>query len=299
MEIAMTALHLGFIGIGRMGAPMAGRLLDAGFALTVFDISEAAAAPLVARGATRAASVADVAAAAEVILMSLPTPDVVGRLADEIAAVDGKTRLVVDLSTTGPRGAIKLAETLRSRNIGALDSPVSGGVAGARKGTLALMVSGPRGSFDELTPVLGNLGKLFFVGEKPGMAQTMKVINNMVSVTALAISSEAMVLGAKVGIDANVMIDILNAGSGRNSATVDKIPNFVLPRTFDFGFAVGLSCKDIRLCLEEAEARGVPMVVGSAVREMLSITRSRFGEDADLTMLTRTIEEWAGAEVKG
>jgi 3-hydroxyisobutyrate dehydrogenase-like beta-hydroxyacid dehydrogenase len=95
------------------------------------------------------------------------------------------------------------------------------------------------------------------------------------------------------------MVDVLNAGSGRNSATVDKIPNFVLPRTFNFGFAVGLSCKDIRLCLEEAERRGVPMVVGAAVREMLTMTRTRFGEDADLTMLSKTIEELGGAELKG
>jgi len=295
----MTTLHIGFVGIGRMGAPMAGRLLDAGHVLTIFDTSEAAVAPLVARGAKRAASVADVAAVAEVILLSLPKPEVVTRVSEEIVAVDGKTRLVVDLSTTGPSGAIKLAETLRSRNITALDSPVSGGVAGARKGTLALMVSGSRGSFDELQPVLQNLGKLFYVGETPGMAQTMKVINNIVSVTALAISSEAMVLGAKAGIDARVMVDVLNAGSGRNSATVDKIPNFVLPRTFDFGFAVGLSCKDIRLCLEEAERRGVPMVVGSAVRELLTITRARFGDDADMTMLSRTVEEWGGVELKG
>jgi 3-hydroxyisobutyrate dehydrogenase-like beta-hydroxyacid dehydrogenase len=295
----MTALHLGFIGVGRMGAAMAGRLLDAGHTLTIFDTSEAALAPLVARGAKRASSAADVATAAEVILLSLPKPEVVAKVADEIAAVDGKTRLVIDLSTTGPQGAAKLAETLRSRNIVSLDAPVSGGPAGARKGTLALMVSGPRGAFDEMKPVLERFGKLFFVGEKAGLAQIMKVINNMLSVTALAISSEAMVLGAKAGIDANVMVDVLNAGSGRNSATVDKIPNFVLPRTFDFGFAVGLSCKDIRLCLEEAERRGVPMVVGSAVREMLTITRARFGEDADLTSIARTVEEWGGAQLKG
>jgi 3-hydroxyisobutyrate dehydrogenase-like beta-hydroxyacid dehydrogenase len=295
----MAALHLGFIGIGRMGAPMAGRLLDAGHTLTIYDTVDAAVAPLVARGAKRASSAADVAAAAEVILLSLPKPEVVAKVAEEITAVDGKARLVIDLSTTGPGGAIKLAETLRSRNIMALDAPVSGGVAGAAKGTLALMVSGPRGSFNEMEPVLKNLGKVFFVGENAGMAQTMKCINNMLSVTALAISSEAMTLGAKVGIDPKVMVDVLNAGSGRNSATVDKIPNFVLPRTFNFGFAVGLSCKDIRLCLEEAERRGVPMVVGAAVREMLTMTRTRFGEDADLTMLSKTIEELGGAELKG
>lgn len=217
--------HLGFIGVGRMGSPMAARLLDAGYTLTIFDPSEHA----VARGAMRAASAAEVASVAEIILMSLPTPEIVCGVAEGIVSVEGKARMVVDLSTTGPRGAVALAEILRRRNIVAMDSPVSGGVAGARKGTLAMMVSGRRGGFDELKPILQNLGKLFFVGEEPGMAQTMKVINNMVSVSALAISSEAMVLGAKAGLDANVMIDVLNAGSGRNSATVDKIPKFVLP----------------------------------------------------------------------
>ncbi len=295
----MAALHLGFIGIGRMGAPMAGRLLDAGHTLTIYDTVDAVVAPLVARGAKRANSAADVAVAAEVILLSLPKPEVVAKVAEDITAVDGKARLVIDLSTTGPHGAIKLAETLRSRNIMALDAPVSGGVSGATKGTLALMVSGPRGSFNEMEPVLKNLGKVFFVGEDAGMAQTMKCINNMISVTALAISSEAMTLGAKAGIDPKVMVDVLNAGNGRNSATLDKIPNYVLPRTFNFGFAIGLSCKDIRLCLEEAERRGVPMVVGSAVREMLTMTRTRFGDDADLTMLSKTIEELGGAELKG
>ena len=131
------------------------------------------------------------------------------------------------------------------------------------------------------------------------MAQTMKLINNLISVTALAITSETMVLGAKAGLDADTMVDVLNAGSGRTSASVDKIPNFVLPRSFDFGFALGLSAKDIGLCLDECEAQGVPMIVGSAVRQLLNAAKAQFGADADMTTLIRLVEGRAGAEVRG
>lgn len=297
----MNDKTIGFVGTGRMGGPMAGRLLDAGYDLVVFDPSAAALAPLVERGARQAASPAEVGAAARIVFVSLPTPDVVKAVAlgpDGLAS-GGAMRVFVDLSTTGPRAEADVARALKEKGVDTVDCPVSGGVAGARKGTLAMMAAGRTEVFETVKPMLLNLGKVFHVGQEPGMAQTMKVINNMASVAALAISSEVMVMGAKAGLDADVMIDVLNAGSGRNSATTDKIPNFVLPRTFDFGFAVGLSSKDIRLCLDEAEALGVPMIVGSAVRQLLTITREKFGADADMTNMVRTVEEWAGAEVRG
>ncbi len=296
----MTGAALGFVGVGRMGAPMAGRLLDAGHRLTIFDTNDAAVAPLVAKGATRAASPQAVASQVDTVLMSLPTPEVVHAVAlgSDGLVHGGKARVVIDLSTTGPRGAVTLAGGLAEKNIVTVDAPVSGGVAGAQKGSLALMVSCPRAVFDDVNPILGRLGKTFFVGEKPGMGQAMKVINNLISVTALAISSEAMALGAKIGLDAKTMVEVINAGSGRNSATGDKIPNFVLPRTFNFGFAIGLSFKDTKLCLDEGEALGVPMMVGNAVRQLVTITKSRYGADADMTTITKCIEEWAGVELK-
>ena len=297
----MAPVNLGFIGVGRMGAPMAKRLIDAGHKLTVFDISAAARDELSAYGAEAVDSPAAVASRTETVLMSLPTPDVVHTVAfrDDGLTSGDKLRVVVDLSTTGPRGAAELAEGLAEKGIRAVDCPVSGGVAGARKGTLALMAACERAQFEELESILKNLGKPFFVGEKPGMAQMMKVINNLMSVTALAISSEALTLGVKAGLDPDVMIDVINAGSGRNSATADKIPNFVLPRTFDFGFALALSAKDLKLCLDEGNALGVPMIVGSAVRQLLTITRAKFGAEADLTTLIKPVEEWAGVEVTG
>lgn len=151
----------------------------------------------------------------------------------------------------------------------------------------------------QIEPLLKNFGRLFLVGEKAGMAQTMKLVNNLMAATALAVTSEAMVLGAKAGLDAKTMIEVLNASSGRNSATEDKFPRAVLPRTFDFGFATALSRKDVALCLAEADALGVPMIIGSATRQVLGITEAMFGGDSDFTSMVKVFEAWSGAEVRG
>jgi 3-hydroxyisobutyrate dehydrogenase-like beta-hydroxyacid dehydrogenase len=293
---------LGFVGVGRMGGPMANRLLDAGYRLCVYDVSDEATGPLVARGAELAASPAEVASIADTVFMSLPTPDVVREVAlgGNGGLINGsKVRTVIDLSTTGPGVATEVAGKLAERNIAWVDSPVSGGVTGAKAGTLAVMVSCPKPAYQKLEPVLKVFGKLFHAGEKPGLAQTAKLANNLLAATAMVATSEVMAMGVKAGLDAKVLIDIINASSGRNSASQDKFPRAILPRTFDFGFATGLSYKDVRLCVEEAEAMGVPMVVGGAVREMLAVTRARFGAGSDFTYIAKVLEEWAGVEIKG
>jgi 3-hydroxyisobutyrate dehydrogenase-like beta-hydroxyacid dehydrogenase len=293
---------LGFVGVGRMGGPMASRLLDAGYRLCVYDVSDEATGPLVARGAELAASPAEVASMADTVFMSLPTPDVVREVAlgGNGGLINGsKLRTVIDLSTTGPGVATEVAGKLAERNIAWVDSPVSGGVTGAKAGTLAVMVSCPKPAYQKLEPVLKVFGKLFHAGEKPGLAQTAKLANNLLAATAMVATSEVMAMGVKAGLDAKVLIDIINASSGRNSASQDKFPRAILPRTFDFGFATGLSYKDVRLCVEEAEAMGVPMVVGGAVREMLAVTRARFGAGSDFTFIAKVLEEWAGVEIKG
>ncbi len=297
----MAGSHLGFIGVGRMGGLMAGRLLDAGHSLTVFDTSAAAVAALTARGAKAAASPAAVGDAAEIVFASLPTPPIVQKATlGEGGLIHGsKVKTFIDVSTTGPRVASAVAKGLAEKNITAVDCPVSGGLAGARNGTLAVMVSCPRPVYDGLEPILKNFGKLFFIGEQPGMAQTMKLANNLLAACALAISSEAMVMGAKAGLDAKTMIDVINVSSGRNSATQDKFPRAILPRTFDFGFATGLSYKDVCLCLDEAEALGVPMIVGSAVRQLLAVTNALYGPDSDFTSICKSVEQWAKVEVRG
>ena len=297
----MTDKLLGFIGVGRMGMHMAGRLLEAGYQLVIYDTNETAMARLEQRGAKRAKSAADVASSVETVLVSLPTPDIVKLVAlSEAGVIAGsKVKTFIDLSTTGPRVAVEVAEALARKGIVAVDAPVSGGPSGAEKGTLAVMVACPRALADRLRPALGVIGKFFWIGEKPGMGQTMKLVNNMLSASAIAISSEALVMGAKAGLDADTMIAVINSGSGRNTATEDKFPRCVLPRRFDFGFATELLFKDVRLCLEVGESLGVPMMVGQAVKQLLALTKASQGAGTDITQIVCTVEKWAGVEVKG
>lgn len=289
---------LGFVGIGNMGAHMAARLIDAGHPVVVFDRNDAAMAELAGRGAGVATSAAEVAALASTVFVSLPTPEIVqGVIVGEIAG--GKAvKNVVDLSTTGPRVAGLCAAALQDRGITYVDAPVSGGKAGARDGKLAVMVACPKPVFAEVQPILELLGKVFFVGETAGQAQIVKLGNNLIGAAVIALTSEALAMGVKAGVDPQVMIDIINVSSGRSSATQDKFPQSVLPRTFDYGFATGLSYKDVRLCIDEAEGLGVPMIVGGAVRQFLAVTNARFGPESDFTSMARVVEEWAGVEIK-
>lgn len=295
----MSKTTIGFVGLGRMGGPMSRRLIDAGSTLCVYDSSAEAVEPVQAAGAAVGTSPEDVGNKADIIFVSLPTPDIVERVVLEGIARGSRRKIIVDLSTSGPGMAGRVSRALAERGIDWIDAPVSGGIAGAKGGTLAVMASGPRAAFDQVESKLKVFGKVFFVGEKAGLAQVAKLGNNLLAAAAMVISSEALAMGAKAGLDPKIMLDIINAGSGRNSATQDKFPRSVLPRTFDFGFATGLSYKDVRLCVDEAEALGVPMVVGAAVREILAITNSKYGPTSDFTSIARVIEDWAGVEIKG
>jgi 3-hydroxyisobutyrate dehydrogenase-like beta-hydroxyacid dehydrogenase len=293
----MNKETMGFVGLGSMGSAMAPLLVAAGHDVLAFDTSSQALDAFEVAGGRRAASVEEVAAGADIVLASLPTPQVVYDVA--VALASGRPRIVIDLSTTGPRMSASVGALLAEQGIVLVDAPVSGGRGGALAGKLSLMVACPSIIWEEVRPLLGIFGKAFHVGEVPGQAQTMKLVNNTLSVTALAATCEGMAMGVKAGLDPQVMLDVLNASSGRNSATADKMPRAVLPRTFDFGFATQLSLKDMRLCLDEAEAMGVPMMMGSAARTMLNITQARFGGTADFTTMARVVEEWAGVQING
>jgi 3-hydroxyisobutyrate dehydrogenase-like beta-hydroxyacid dehydrogenase len=294
----MNSQLIGFVGVGRMGGHMASRLLDAGFALCIFDTNQDVIKPLAERGAAVGSSAQEVASKARIVLMSLPTPQIVQSVALGSVANGTAVKIVVDLSTSGPGVANTISKGLAEKGILTFDSPVSGGMKGAQEGTLAVMVSGPKSSFAEIEPILKNFGKLFFVGEKPGLAQTAKLANNLLAAAAIVVSSEAMAMGVKAGLDPKILLDIINAGSGRNSATQDKFPRSILPGTFDFGFATGLSYKDVRLCVDEAEALGVPMIVGAAVRQMLAVTQAKYGATSDFTCIAKVLEEWSGVEIR-
>jgi 3-hydroxyisobutyrate dehydrogenase-like beta-hydroxyacid dehydrogenase len=294
-------MDIGFIGLGNMGQPMARRLIEAGHKIIVYDTRNDAVAPLVALGAQLASSPADIADRVETVMASLPSLQISEKVAlGEGGVIHGKRiKRLVDLSTTGSRAAAKIFAALAKKNIVQVDSPVSGGVGGAKKGTLAVMVSGPQADVDVVKDALSVFGRVFVIGDKPGMAQTMKLANNFLSATAMAATSEAVAMGVKAGLDAQVMIDVINAGSGRTTASDGKFPQAILPRTFNYGFATGLMLKDVRLCAEEAKGLGVPDKVINVILDQWEATNAEFGAESDLTVIAQMFERRAGVTVGG
>jgi len=294
-------MDIGFIGLGKMGFPMARRLIEAGHHLIVFDTRKEAVEQFVARGAEAGTSPKNVADRVETVMASLPSLQASLDVATGASGViEGRrVRRFVDLSTVGSQMAVRIHDLLKRRDIVQIDSPVSGGVAGAEKGTLAVMVSGPRGEFEAIKPALEVIGKVFFIGEKPGAGQTMKLANNFLSATAMVATSEAVVMGVKSGLDPKVMIDVINAGSGLNTASRDKFPRSVLPRSFDFGFATGLMVKDVRLCLDEMKSLGLSMEVAEAVGRLWEVVIRNEGAESDFTAAIKPIEKAAGVVVGG
>jgi 3-hydroxyisobutyrate dehydrogenase-like beta-hydroxyacid dehydrogenase len=293
--MSTIGLSIGFLGLGRMGAPMAANLLPHVERLLVHDISPDAVAALVEKGAEAAGSAAALGERCEIVFMSLPTPPVVRQAAAEILA-GGRLRILCDLSTSGPKLAQELHEMAAAKSVASFDAPVSGGIRGAEQATLAIMAGGPEALWDEVEPLVQRLGRPFYMGETPGAGQVTKLANNLLSLAAIATTAEAMTLGIKAGLDPVRMIEVLNAGTGANSATRDKWPRAVLPRTFDFGFSAQLSLKDTRLALEEAQAMGVPLPTAERLAELLDRTLAVYGDDADFTAMAKIVEQDAGLD---
>lgn len=294
LETVMQNKTIGFIGVGVMGNPIATHLIKQGNDVIVFDRSAEAVNAMVAVGARAGASTQDVCQQAEIVFTSLPTPAVFTQvMLGEDGILSGKTvRIVVDLSTVGSRATKHAAAGLLEAGVKLVDAPVSGGAAGAKAGTLALMVAGPDDAVAEVEPLLKAFGKLFRVGREAGQAQLLKLLNNMLSSTAFAITSEAFVAGVKGGLDPEVMLAAINAGSGQSAASRDKFVKQVLPRSFDFGFPIASVCKDIGLAVDECQALGVPMWVGNQVRQLWDFAGRQEGMQRDMTELVRIVENW-------
>ena len=289
---------VGFLGLGRMGGPMASRLARECEKLLVHDISADAVAALEREGAAAAGSAAALGENCDIVFTSLPTPAIVRQaVVGEGGIVSrGKPRIFCDLSTSGPRLAQELSEALSPLGVASFDAPVSGGIAGAKAGTISIMVGGPQARFAELEPLLRAIGKPFYMGETPGAGQTMKLVNNLLGAVAIAVTAEGMAFGIKAGLDPARMIEVLNQSTGINSATRDKWPRSVLPRSFDFGFAAALSLKDTKLLIDEAAAAQVPLPLGKIVQDYLERTLDREGPDADFTAIAKVAEEAAGLD---
>jgi len=292
-------MKLGLIGLGNMGHHFGNRFLAAGHELVIFDNNPQALARLQQKGARVAASAQAMADEVEYVLLCLPLPSVVQSVVEGPAGVmQGKVvKIIVDLSTTGPSVTETTAQHAASKNIQWVGAPVSGGTTGAEKGTLTLMASGVSSAFEQVKPLLAVLGtNIFYLGEQPGLGQTMKIINNTLCAVNIVASCETLVFGAKAGLDAQTMLDVINVSSGRSFVTQEKIPQCILTREFPTRFTTDLLHKDIKLCVEEAEKLGVPMTVSPAARQFLSFAITQGDGPKDYANIIKHIEGWAGAE---
>jgi len=291
--------HVGFLGLGQMGAPMAERLLGPEVQLHVFDPRPEAMAPFVARGAKAQASPKEVADAASIVLACLPD----GKVSEQAAlgpegVIHGSAiRIHAEMSTIGRPTVERIAEGLAARGIAMVDTPVTGGPPGARAGTLALMIAGAPEAVATLRPVLERIGRrLFVLGERPGQGQAMKLVNNQLLAANMVSAFEALALGAKAGLDPDTMVEVVNAGTGRSFVSSDIMPA-VLSRRFGFGAAIAVVDKDVSLGLEEAQALGVPMWGIEQAARVWHFAASHGMAVDDISELARLMECWAGVEI--
>ncbi|MGF6872991.1 NAD-binding protein [Paraburkholderia sp. MM5477-R1] len=292
---------IGFIGLGAMGAPMARHLARQGYKLFVNDFNRAAVDSVVACGAQAMASARDVADQCSIVLLCLPSlPAIRDVIFGEAGVAEGSAvRVVVDFSTTGANFAREVAEALSARDIALLDSPITGNVTTAGNGTLGIMCSGPRAAYDCVAAVMATLASatVLYLGEESGKAQTLKLLNNLLSATGMASTCEAFILGVKGGLAPRRMLEIINSGDASTSASRNKFGRSVLPRRFDFGARMAITAKDISLSVEDAQARGVPMWVAQAAQQIWKFASTQGGYDRDGTSLITYLEPWAGIEV--
>ncbi len=258
-------MTVGFIGLGKMGGPMATNVASATPGLVCFDV--AGTDDRLPVGAVAASSVADVAGRCTTILISVPDGSATRAVAEAILAADQSVvTTLIDLSTIGPQAAVEAAALLGPAGVTYCDGPVSGGAAGARAATISLMFAGPSAVLAAERALLESFtGNLFHVGDRAGQGQAMKLANNYLSATALAATSEAVAFGMAHGLDMGTIIDVLNVSTGRNSATVDKFPNRVLTGSYDAGFSTAHMTKDVGLFVDGAASAGTADVVATAV----------------------------------
>ncbi len=288
-------MRIGYIGLGAMGRPMAVNITEAGHDVVVFDLNENQTKILAQRGASVAGSPKEVADEADYVLTCLPSiaaAEAVALGKDGVIA-GSRAKAFVNMGTTGSAFARSTAEAMNAAGKAYLDAPISGGPPGAEAGTLGVMCSGDRSTFEALkdNALEAISAKLVYLGEKPGAAQVMKLVNNIIFFGNVAVAMEALTLGAKAGLSAEQMLEVINASSGRNTATEWLIPNHVLNRAFDFGGANYIIAKDLDLWRQEVEAFETPMQLGVNMRTLYLQSMWKEGMDADITTLLKTLEE--------
>jgi 3-hydroxyisobutyrate dehydrogenase len=293
----MTAKpRIGFVGLGNMGAPMAENLLKAGFELAIADADPGRLAGF-AKRAAQPASLAELGRASELVITMLPDGKIVRKVLcgtagsnDGILAGLAAGSLVIDMSSSAPVGTRALGAELAARGVALVDAPVSGGVKRAVDGTLAIMVGGEAADVERCRPLLAAMGRDIFPTGPLGSGHAMKALNNYVSAAGLAAAAEAVLVGQRFGLDPAVMTDILNASTGRNNATENKLKQSILSRRYGAGFSLGLMAKDLRTALETAEATATPAPLAAACIALWNAAEARLGGAADHTEIARYLE---------
>ncbi|WP_396644414.1 NAD(P)-dependent oxidoreductase [Microbacterium sp.] len=286
--------EVGFVGLGKMGAPMAARLVRAGHLVRGYDPVDAARAALTAAGGTAVDSAT--AAAAEVVVLMLPDSDVVEAVLFDggLAAALPEGALVVDMSSSAPTRTQAVADRLATLGVALVDAPVSGGVGGAVAGTLTIMLGGDDDAASRAADVIGALGSVRHVGPV-GAGHALKALNNLLSATHLWATSEAVLIGERFGLDPATMLEAINTSSGRSGSTQKKWPDFVLPGTFDSGFSLALMLKDMRIASDLGHRLGMPVELGDAAVQRWAEARESLPADADHTEIVRWLRDAAAA----
>jgi len=279
---------VGVVGLGNMGSVLAANLVERGHEVVAYDAAGAARSPA---GTSFCDGVAELASRAELVVFSLPDANASEQVARDIAAAsDGRTTHVVDTSTIGVAASRAIDRQLSASGIGYVDAPVSGGVAGARARTLSVMYAGTDQACESVDSTLAGLSdRRRRVGDRPGMAQALKLANNFLSAVALAATSEAIAFGLSAGLDMETMLDVLNASSGQSAATTDKFPNQVLTGRYAAGFANSLMSKDLQLYLGAVDVQGTPSVLGPVTAALWARFAS-FEPGADFTRIYPFVE---------
>ena len=311
---AATGMVIGFVGLGNMGIPMTRRLVAAGHQVRGFDTSAEAMRAFAdigssddGGGVTAVAEIGAVGEGADAVILMLPDSDIVervvlGRLASEPDPATESTgggllaslptgATLIDMSSSDPARTQALAALTAAAGVTLIDAPVSGGVAGARAGTLAVMVGGPAAAFERFKPALGAIGSRVVHAGDTGAGHAVKALNNLMSAANLLVASEALVAGRRFGLDPAIMLEVINAASGRSPATENKWPNFVLTEKYDAGFAMRLMVKDIRLALGIERATGVTALASEAVAAAWEAALADLPPGADHTAIARWLSE--------
>lgn len=292
--------NVGFLGLGQMGGAMAERLLGKEFRLHVHDPMRPAMEPFVAAGAVAHDSPKSVADAATIVFACLPNPETSLSVAsgDQGVIYGSAVKVYVEMSTIGKATIEQIASSLKSQTIHTIDAPVTGGPPVARAGKLTIMVAGDTVLLETVQPLLMMIGeKIYKIGEEPGMAQVMKVVNNLILAANMIVACEGLSMGAKAGLDADMMLQVLKAGSGQSFGGCEILRRGV-DGTFDFGAALSTCEKDVALGLRVAEALTIEMpVIKQAGQVWHSAFEAGWG-DQDFTTILKLIEQKNGTLVR-